>query len=310
MTILKIGGPATTKNFPSFLQQKMADVRRNLRLRREYLYRKSLEGKEKDEYERKKRVREALREGKQIPTELLGEADHLRDEVNAEDDNTAEQRTHVDDEYAQAGVRDPKICVTTARDPSSRLKQFSKEIRLIFPNSQRINRGNTKLGELVDVCRRNDFTDIVVIQEHRGEPDGLIVSHLPYGPTCYFTMLNTVMRHDIEDRGTVSEAYPHLIFNGFSSKLGDRLSNIMKYLFPVPKDDSKRVITFSNENDFISFRHHNYTKDGKEIQLEEIGPRFELRPYQIRLGTLDQETAENEWVYKPYQNAAKKRKLL
>ena len=40
----------------------MADVRRNLRLRREYLYRKSLEGKEKDEYERKKRVREALRD--------------------------------------------------------------------------------------------------------------------------------------------------------------------------------------------------------------------------------------------------------
>jgi U3 small nucleolar ribonucleoprotein protein IMP4 len=288
----------------------MAEVRRNLRLRREYLYRKSLEGREKDEYERKKRVREALREGKQIPTELLGEADHLRDEVNAEDDVTAEQQTHIDDEYAQAGIRDPKICVTTARDPSSRLKQFSKEVRLIFPNSQRINRGSTKLGELVDVCRRNDFTDIVVVQEHRGEPDGLIISHLPYGPTVYFTILNTVMRHDIEDRGTISEAYPHLIFNGFSSKLGDRLQNILKYLFPVPKDDSKRVITFSNENDFISFRHHNYTKDGRDINLEEIGPRFELRPYQIRLGTLEQETAENEWVFKPYANTSKKRRLL
>ena len=162
----------------------------------------------------------------------------------------------------------------------------------------------------MDVCRRNDFTDIVVVQEHRGEPDGLIISHLPYGPTCYFTMLNTVMRHDIDDRGTVSEAYPHLIFDGFNSKLGERLTNILKYLFPVPKDDSKRVITFSNANDFISFRHHNYSKDGRDIDLEEIGPRFELRPYQIRLGTLEQDTAENEWVYKPYQNTAKKRKLL
>ena len=45
-------------------------TRRNLRLRREYLYRKSLEGQEKEEYERKKRVREAMREGRQIPTEL------------------------------------------------------------------------------------------------------------------------------------------------------------------------------------------------------------------------------------------------
>ena len=58
-----------------------------------------------------------------------------------------------------------------------------------------------------------------------------------------------VTRHDIGDKakvGTVSEAYPHLIFQGFSSKLGQRVSNILKYLFPSPKDDSKRVITFAN----------------------------------------------------------------
>lgn len=58
-----------------------------------------------------------------------------------------------------------------------------------------------------------------------------------------------VTRHDIGDKakvGTVSEAYPHLIFQGFTSKLGQRVSNILKYLFPSPKDDSKRVITFAN----------------------------------------------------------------
>lgn len=32
----------------------------------------------------------------------------------------------MDDEYAQAGVKDPKILLTTARDPSSRLAQFAK----------------------------------------------------------------------------------------------------------------------------------------------------------------------------------------
>lgn len=33
-----------------------------------------------------------------------------------------------------------------------------------------------------------------------------------------------------------------------------QVSNILKYLFPVPKDDSRRVITFANQDDFISFR--------------------------------------------------------
>lgn len=33
---------------------------------------------------------------------------------------------HVDDEYRWAGVEDPKIMITTSRDPSSRLKMFAK----------------------------------------------------------------------------------------------------------------------------------------------------------------------------------------
>lgn len=53
---------------------------------------------------------------------------------------------------------------------------------------------------------------------------GLIVSHLPFGPTAYFTLCNVVMRHDIPDLGTMSEAKPHLITHGFTSRLGKRVS--------------------------------------------------------------------------------------
>lgn len=85
----------------------------------------------------------------------------------------------------------------------------------------------------------------------------MIVSHFPHGPTIYFTLHNVTLRHDIESykSSTVSEQYPHLIFENFSSQLGERVRDILKYLFPVPKEDSKRVMTFSNEDDFISFRY-------------------------------------------------------
>ena len=56
--------------------------------------------------------------------------------------------------------------------------------------------------------------------------DGLVVSHLPFGPTAYFTLSNTVMRHDIPKIGTMSEAYPHLIFHNLNSKLGERVSGV------------------------------------------------------------------------------------
>lgn len=80
-------------------------------------------------------------EGKPLPTELRREETKLRHDVELEDDNTAVPRTHIDDEYAHAGERDPKILITTSRDPSTRLVSFAKEMKLVFPNAQRINRG-------------------------------------------------------------------------------------------------------------------------------------------------------------------------
>jgi len=79
----------------------------------------------------------------------------------------AELKTHIDDEYARMGVQDPRILLTTSRDPSSRLTQFLKELRLVFPNSQRINRGNAVIKELIEAARTNDFSDVVIVHEVR-----------------------------------------------------------------------------------------------------------------------------------------------
>jgi len=285
-------------------------LRRNIRLRREYLYRKSLEGKEREIYEKKQKLRKALEEGKPIPTELRLEEQQLSHEIRMEDEATQVPRSHTDDEYQNAGIEDPKIFITTSRNPSSRLIQFAKELSLVFPNARRKNRGNHIVKDIVEACRSSEVTDLLLIHEHRGEPDALIISHLPYGPTAYFGLLNVVLRHDIKEKETMSLQYPHLIFNNFSSSLGERVSNILKYLFPPPKDDSTRTITFSNDNDFISFRHHVFHKVGKQVELKEIGPRFEMRLYQLRLGTVDMDQADNEWVLKPYLNTAKRKQYL
>ncbi|XP_059443825.1 uncharacterized protein LOC132175789 [Corylus avellana] len=290
-------------------------LRRNIRLRREYLYRKSLEGKERVLYEKKRKIKEALQEGKPIPTELRNEEAELRHQIELEDENTAVPKTHIDDEYANASERDPKILITTSRNPSGPLTQFVKELKVVFPNAQRMNRGGQVIKEIIETCRANDFTDVILVHEHRGVPDGMTISHLPFGPTAYFGLLNVVTRHDLKDRkgiGKMSEACPHLILNKFSTKLGERTANILQHLFPVPKPDTKRIITFANESDYISFRHHVYEKPGgpKSIELKEVGPRFEMRPYQIKLGTLDQDEAQTEWIIRPFMNTAKKRKFL
>jgi len=217
----------------------------------------------------------------------------------------------VDDEYAKAGVEDPRVMITTSRNASQKLLEFAKEVRLVVPNATRLNRGGLSINHVFDAARKENYTDVLMVQESHGVPDSLTISHLPLGPTVVFTIHNLVTRHEIEDVGPMSEQYPHLIFENFTTPLGQRLMNVLRYLFPVPKESSTRVLTFGNENDFISFRHHTFkVEKGRRVELKEVGPRFELTPYRITLGTLEMEDAETEWVLQPYMNTAKKRRLL
>lgn len=254
-------------------------------------------------------------EGKPIPTDLRADERALRHAAALEDDNTAVPRSVTDDEYARAAWREPAVLVTTARDPSTRLAAFAKEVRLIIPHATRVNRGAQTLADLVASARAHDFTDIVLLHEHRGEPAALAVCHLPHGPTALFGVHGAVLRHDLGDKkavGTLSEAAPHLIFDGFTTALGARFKTVLTHLFPPPKPDAKRVITFANSgSDYISVRHHTVAapRGPASATLTEVGPRFELRPYGLKLGTLDNDAAEYEWTLRAYVRSARKAKL-
>ncbi len=39
----------------------------------------------------------------------------------------------------------------------------------------------------------------------------------------------------------------------------------------------------------------------------QVGPRFEMRPFRVMLGTADQVDAQDEWVMRPYMNTARKK---
>ena len=291
-------------------------LKAEIRQRKEYLFKKTEEIKKNEIYLKKQKLKKLIEENKPIPNDLKGESDILLKEIQYEDSQTSLPQNILDNEYYTNSLNEPKILVTTSRHPSQRLTQFLQEIRIIIPNSIRVNRGNIVLKDIIKACKQNDFSDLIILHENRGNPDGMIISHMPNGPSVYFGLFNVVLRHDIDDDiDKVSQSFPHLIFNGFNSKLGERIVEILKNLFPIPKKDGNRVLTFSNNDDFISFRHHNFEKKKKfngefEVNLEEIGPRFEMRPYQILLGTVDQPDSNKEWVLRPFMRTAKNKKNL
>jgi len=226
-------------------------IRKQARERRDYLYRRALTLRDAELASKRASLKASIASGKPLDRAVATDEslrhDFKYDETRA--DRTAEEEVALDDEYAQlSGVIDPRILVTTSRDPSSRLGTFAKEIRLLLPTAIRLNRGNLVLPNLVSSAQASGLTDVVLLHEHRGTPTALTVSHFPHGPTASFSLHNVVLRADIPNsaRGTVSESYPHLIFEGFATKLGERVVQILKHLFPPREATAKlgsRVVT-------------------------------------------------------------------
>ncbi|KAA3671437.1 U3 small nucleolar ribonucleoprotein IMP4, partial [Paragonimus westermani] len=257
-------------------------LKRQARLRREFIYRRSIEARDAESQRKRDLLRSALKEGKRLPKEIQEEALKLNEELDWSDDGGEGVATAEDNEYLWAGSEDPRVVVTTSRSPSSRLKEFAKELRFLIPNATKINRGNYQNKDLLEACLAKQITDLVIVNETRGVPDTLTISHLPFGPTAVFTLYNVRARHEMEKLGRGSgakmpQAYPQHAFHGMNTKLGLRVQSILKHLFPVPKDDSRRVVTWYEEDDVISFRHHTYKYVDKVLQVTEHGPAFDMR---------------------------------
>ncbi|PYH98585.1 Brix-domain-containing protein [Aspergillus ellipticus CBS 707.79] len=298
-------------------------LRRQARERRDYLYRRALTLRDASIAEKRAQLKASLASGKPLDSSVADDKALREDFKYDESLSTADKQdkdgnaVDLDDEYAlTSGIADPRPIVTTSRSPSVRLGSFAKEIRLLFPTAIRLNRGNLVLPDLVSSANAAALTDMIVLHEHRGTPTAMTISHLPHGPTVSFSLHNVVLRADIPDaaRGTVSESYPHLVFEGFKTRLGLRVVQILKHLFP-PREDGKignRVVSFVNKEDSIEVRHHVFVKTGyRDVELAEVGPRMSMRPFEIRGGTLEKgSSGDVEWALTQYTRTGKKKDYL
>lgn len=294
--------------------------RKQARQRRDYLYRRAMLLRDAEISEKRAKLRASLATGKALDPSIANNKELRKDYAYDESrpDRTADEELDLDDEYSQlSGIVDPRVLVTTSRDPSARLAAFAKEIRLLLPTAIRLNRGNLILPDLTRSAQAAGLSDILLLHEHRGTPTAMTISHFPHGPTISFSLHNVVLRHDIPNsiRGTVSESYPHLIFDGFTSRLGQRVVKILKHVFP-PRDPSQaklgsRVVTFKNIDDTIEVRHHVYVRTGHQsVELSEVGPRMSMRVFEIRSGTLENKDGDVEWHLNQYTRTSRKKDYL
>ncbi|XP_033737286.1 ribosome production factor 1-like [Pecten maximus] len=264
---------------------------------------------------KKKKEAEALGDQappKQVPKTIESMRVHDETMVNAQDEEV--MKDEAQDEMSTYFRREstPKILITTSDRPCSRTNKFCKELKKCFPNSEIYYRRGLDLKKIIPQALSKDFTDLMVINENHKQPNGLVLTHLPDGPTSHFKMSNVKLATEIKRVGEMTGHQPEVILNNFNTRLGHSVGRMFASLFPHdPQFNGRRVVTFHNQRDFIFFRHHRYVfRNAKKAGLQELGPRFTLKLRSLQKGTFDSKYGEYEWIHKRHEMDTSRRKFF
>eukprot|EP01104_Vermistella_antarctica_P014542 TRINITY_DN4600_c0_g1_i1.p1 TRINITY_DN4600_c0_g1~~TRINITY_DN4600_c0_g1_i1.p1 ORF type:complete len:336 (-),score=85.50 TRINITY_DN4600_c0_g1_i1:93-1100(-) len=218
----------------------------------------------------------------------------------------------------------PKTLITTTPKPSKFLCDFVLELLDAFHNIHYYERHSYELKKIVQYAKNREFTNVLVIREGRKKkPDGMVLIHLPKGPTATFKLSSVALRQQIPDHGRPTEHRPELILTSFNTRLGHTVGRMIASLFPqAPEFRGRQVATFHNQRDYIFYRHHRYIfedtvetkgtkrRKSKKARLQELGPRFTLKLMSLQHDTFDTAQGEYEWVRKKEIETSRRRFFL
>jgi ribosome production factor 1 len=271
---------------------------------RHKLFKRSQQGKKKSEKkERRARQNEGIKsENTQHTIESMREEDQtVIDQLNEEDQEEF-QKELATDEFSNhyAKIYEPKVLITYGENPHTKTRRFGKELSRMIPNSFVKPRQRSSVKKMCAGAILEGFTDIIIINENRREPNGIVVVHLPGGPTAHFKLSSVKLTSDIKrDFREITTHRPEVILTNFSTRLGITIGRMLGALFHYdPQFKGRRVATFHNQRDYIFFRHHRYEfgKNGEKVKLRELGPRFTLKLRSVQHGLFDTKTGDYEWL--------------
>ncbi|XP_015608602.1 probable ribosome production factor 1 [Cephus cinctus] len=281
---------------------KAVRLQKNLKLKKE-------KTKAKKEA-RKERIKSGLPKAVPHTIESLREKDETVVQGDIDDEENEEIKIDLEhDEFASYYKHgyEPKVLITYSDNPLRKTRIFGRELTRIIPNSISLYRNRSGVKKMVKSAIARGFTDIIVINENMKQPNGLLLVHLPDGPTAHFKLSNPKITPELKKNyREITEHRPEVILNNFTTRLGHTVSRMLGALFHYePEFRGRRAVTFHNQRDYIFFRHHRYEfnmKTGKP-KLRELGPRFTLKLRSIQKGTFDSKYGEYEWIIQGRRHA-------
>lgn len=264
---------------------------------------------------REDRVKEIEALGDKAPPKQMPKTiDNMRkrDETLVQADDLEVLGDEKDDEFSAyySNEKKPKIMISTRPKCSRKLYPFIGDLMQMIPNAFYYPRKQQTVTEMATDAMQKGFTHLMILAEKHKQCNGLLITHLPSGPTAFFRLSSFQEGSTIPGHGRPTSHIPELILNNFVTRLGRRAGRFLGSLFPhQPQFEGRQVVTFHNQRDFIFVRHHRYIyrkeKDRTRARLQELGPRFTIKLKWLQEGLFDAQFGEYEWIYRKEMDVEK-----
>ncbi|GFX65511.1 ribosome production factor 1 [Trichonephila clavipes] len=291
-----------------------SEIKNKQRRNEEYL--KLKREKQKLKLAKRKAIRKAIAAGKDVPKQIPRTLENTRepDETMVDPDDQEIQVDQSMDEFSSYYNREenPKVLITCSENPHTWTIRFCRELKVLIQDSIFLYRKHASLKHLVEEAKKREFTNVVVVTEDRRHPTGMLVIHLPEGPTAFFRVSSVKYCKNIKNRAECTSHKPEIVMNNFRTRLGLSIGRLFTSLFQYNPDfHGRRVVTFHNQRDYIFVRHHRYEfKNANRVALQEIGPRFTLRLRSLQKNTFDSKFGEYEWILKRHEMETSRRRFF
>jgi ribosome biogenesis protein BRX1 len=184
-----------------------------------------------------------------------------------------------------------RTLVVCSRGVSHQHRHLMNDLLRLLPHSKKESKveKDTQIQALHDLADMRSCNNCIYL-EHRKRFVYLWIFHYPNGPSVKFLLHNIHTTHELKLTGnSLKGSRPILSFDSsFEESAHTKLlKQMFTQTFSTPRYHPKstafidHVFSFSHIGGEIYFRNFQIVQESKDINMMEIGPRFQLTPIKI-----------------------------
>jgi rRNA maturation protein Rpf1 len=177
------------------------------------------------------------------------------------------------------------VGIVTTKNPSKKILLIIKNFLYFLPDSIFFKRKKLNLMQILCYFKLNFFENFLFIKEEKKKGSVLLWHvNLKLKVSIFYQIFDFLPMENTNNIFYSSNNKPEIILKNFRGNRGKAVAFMLRSLFPIhPNFKSRQVVSLVFYESYILFRFFRYifSASGKDVKLQDIGPRFTLYFYKI-----------------------------